>query len=160
MKNFNIKKKNFSFLAILFTLGIIFLFLSEYDSSRGLGFTDTTSDEKAYVENLETRLSQMINELEGASQAKVMITLEGSSRQQFATEKVMEEGTGNSVYTFLMQKDAGGNTSPILIGTDAPKIMGVSVVAQGAENILVRQKILELVAGTLNLNQNKIFVAN
>ncbi len=154
-------KKNFPILIILFCLGIIFLYLSEYHSIEGSGSFQEEGIEDGYTQRLEERLSDMISGIDGAGKAKVMITLAGSTRYEFATEKTTESGIDEStVTTFLMQKDSTGSSSPILIKTNAPEILGVSVVCPGASSTRVRQKILELVAGTLNLTQNKIYVTN
>lgn len=153
-------KKNFPILLILLCLGIIFLFLSEYHSDRGSGSFTAEGGDEAYAENLEIRLSEMIGEIHGAGKAKVMITLAGSTKYEFATETASGQKEGDVITTFLMQKDVGGNTTPILIKTSSPEILGVSVVCNGAKDPQTKQKILELVAGTLNLNLNKIYVTS
>lgn len=152
-------KKNLPLLAILLAVGIIFLVLSEYHSNEGTQATPGDFDEEEYTQRLEKRLSAIIEEMDGVSEVKVMITLESGTRYQFAREeKELASGDGTSVSTFLMQEDADGTSSPILIETGAPKIKGVSVVCRGADNILIREKILGLVAGTLDLTKNKIYV--
>ena len=155
-KENKLQKKKVLILTILFCVGIIFLFLSEYHSYEGSGSLSAVEEDKAYTENLEMRLSEIISEIHGAGKSRVMITLKGSSKNEFATEK--SSASDSVISTFLLQKDASGNTQPILIKTSAPEILGVSVVCPGAKDPEVKRKILELVAGTLNLNQNQIYV--
>ena len=155
---FNFFKKNTPILAILLVLGIIFLFLSEYDSNKGTQTQGAVFDESEYAERLEQRLGNMLENMVGVEEAHVMITLESSSCYQFA----QQDGSSlhNSTYTgaFLMQEGSSGSKEPILVEVGAPKIKGVSVVCRGAENILIRERIIHLISSTLNLTQNKIYV--
>ncbi len=150
-------KKKLPFLAILLSLGIIFLLFSEYHSNKEIKNTQEEFDEEAYIARLEERLSAMIEKIDGVSDVNVMITLESGKRYSFAQEEKNGMGEG-AVNTFLMQEGEDGISTPILIETCAPKIKGVSVVCQGAENALIREKIFGVVAGTLDLTQNKIYV--
>ena len=151
-------KKNLPILGILFILGIIFLATAEYDSNKGNDRLGVNFDEEAYTENLEQRLGTMLEKMDGVEEACVMITLESSSRYQFAGQD--GQNLQGSTYTgaFLMQESAGGSKEPILVEIGSPKIKGVSVVCRGAENIPVREKIINLISGTLNLPKNKIYV--
>ncbi len=148
-------KKNMPLLLILLSLGVIFLFLSEYHSNKEVKAAQDDFDEENYVLRLEERLCGIIEKIDGVSEVNVMITLESGKRYTFLQEEQTQNG--NDISTFLM-KEENGVSSPILVETGAPKIKGVSVVCHGADNALIREKILRLVAGTLDLTQNKIFV--
>ena len=132
------KKKLLPILGILFLVGIIFLFLGEYHSNKGEG-ERPAFDEKAYTENLELRLGQMLEQMQGVSEVNVMITLEDTG------EILVEDGDALQAGTLLMQ-------------VASPQIRGVSIVCQGAADPKTHERILNLVAGTLNLNKNKIYV--
>ncbi len=153
-------KKNLPLLAILLIVGIIFLFLSEYTSNeQNKNGAKTDFDPEIYTKNLEERLGAILEEMEGVSQVKVMITLEGGQEYRYATEVNASFYGGNSgSETLFVQKDSSGKSSPILATTLAPKIKGVSVVCKGASDIRIQKKIIELVGSTLNLSQNQIFV--
>ncbi len=150
-------RKNLPLIAILFVLGIIFLYLAEYDSNKENENSGIDFDEKVYTENLEQRLCAMLEKMDGVENATVMITLEGSSRYQITGEN--RSGLQNSIYTSsFLQEDTASSQNPILIEIEAPKIKGVSVVCRGAENIQIRQRIINLISSTLNLPKNKIYV--
>jgi len=149
-------KKNFPILAILFILGIIFLFLSEYDSNKTS--IRMNFDPDRYTADLEQRLSGMLEKMDGVEDVKVMITLESSSAYQF----IRRESTGISndsyVSSLLSSEHSDGEQEPIRVEVVAPKIKGVSVVCKGAKNIQIRERIINLIAGTLDLTKNKIYV--
>ena len=149
-------QKNVPLLAILFILGIIFLYLSEYDSNKkmesGIDF-----DPQSYTKDLENQLSAMLEQMEGVESARVMITLETGSRYQISGIK----GTADPaayVNSFSHQDGYGNGEKPTVMAIEAPKIKGVSVVCAGAENIQIRERIINLIASTLNLTKNKIYV--
>ena len=148
-------KKNMPFLLILLSLGVIFLLFSEYHSNKDTNVKGDDFDEEGYVLQLEERLKHIIEKIDGVSEVNVMITLESGKRYTFLQDE--ENPNGTDISTFLM-KEKNEVSSPILVETSAPKIKGVSVVCHGAKNALIREKILRLVAGTLDLTQNKIFV--
>ena len=153
-------KKNLPFLTVLFILGIIFLYVSEYDSNKGKETFGVNFDEKAYVEDLEQRVAAMLEEMEGVEQAHVMITLEGSTRYQFehGGSNALDRGSSAYVGSLIAETGTGGSESPLLLEVESPKIKGVSVVCRGAKNIQTREKIIGLIASTLNLTKNKIYV--
>lgn len=154
-----INKKTLPILAICFVLGIIFLFLGEYS-----GFERTAGeevfDEEAYTGQMETRLEEILERMDGVSQVKVMITLESSECRDYATKVTKSSGKDTtSLETYLqLQEDAGGKNQPILNRTLLPEIRGASVVCKGANDPAIRIKIIRLVSSTLNLNENQIFV--
>ncbi len=147
-------KKNIPLLAILFALGIIFLCIAEYDSNKKTQNGGISFDAKTYTEDLEQRLCAIIEKMDGVEDVQVMITLENSSSYQFGI------APNDSAYVSSILTQEGFTTSkePILIEVVAPKIKGVSVVCKGAENIQIRERVINLIAGTLNLTKNKIYV--
>lgn len=151
-------QKNIPLLAILFVLGIIFLYLSEYDSNKRTGNGSIDFDSKSYTENLEERLCAMLEKMDGVEDVQVMITLETSSRYQVAGEKGDAFNLGTYVNSFSLQKGSENGNEPTIIEIEAPKIKGVSVVCIGAENIQIRERIINLISSTLNLTKNKIYV--
>ena len=154
----NFIKKNAPMLVILFLLGIIFLCLSEYDSSKSTGNGSADFDSENYAENLEEQLCSILEKMDGVEDVQVMITLESGARYQISDE------TGNAyrfdtyVSSFSLQNNSEKGNGSRVIEITAPKIKGVSVVCKGAENISVKERIINLISSTLNLTKNKIYV--
>lgn len=150
-------QKNLPLLTILFVLGIIFLYLSEYDFNERNGTGGIDFDSKGYTEDLEERLCAMLEKMEGVDDVSVMITLESSSRYQISGNKGNSYDADTYVNAFSLQSDSGDG-EPAVMEIEAPKIKGVSVVCIGAENIRIRERIINLISSTLNLTKNKIYV--
>jgi len=143
------KGKKLQILAFCLIFGIIFLFLSEYsDTKENSGYDGF--DETEYAKALEERLCEILEQMEGVSQVKVMITLGSSKAYHFSSP----QSNPDSFFVSGSTK----TDDAILTSVDAPTIQGVCVVCKGAKNASVRLKITRLVSSTLNLSDNQIYV--
>ncbi len=145
-------------LAILLSAGLIFLTLSEYDFLKAEESGTSAFNEDEYILNLERRLSEIIGKMDGISDVSVMITLERGIEHKYAKETSADGISGSGTDVFRLQTSSDGDAVPILIATDSPIVKGVSVVCRGAEGAVMQNKIISLVASTLNLNRNQIYV--
>jgi len=146
-------------LAILLSAGLIFLALSEYDFLKAEEVGTSAFNEEEYIMNLERRLSEIIEKMDGVSDVSVMITLERGIEHKYAKEASASSISGSGgTDVFRLQTSSDGDALPILIATDSPIVKGVSVVCRGAEGAVMQNKIIALVASTLNLNRNQIYV--
>lgn len=113
------------------------------------------------TENLETRLAEILGEIEGAGEVKVMITFAGTG------DKVTAETTNTHTTTTNGSTSSTTTTtttsSPILSGSDVvilqekmPEIKGVIVVAEGAGDMKVKLKLMQATATVLGINANSI----
>ena len=151
-----LSQKKTAVLAGIAALGIIFLVFAEY-IPKGTVKTDTAFDETAYAENLERELEEIIGRIDGIDDVKVMVTLAGSPSYRYARDQsVMASGDTDSVFRYAAGDAA--KSEPLLTAVTAPEIKGVSVVCKGAANQVLRKKVIELIAGTLDLNTNRIYV--
>ena len=117
--------------------------------------------EATLTENLETRLAEILGEIEGAGEVKVMITFAGTGDKITAettnTHTTITNGSTSSTTTTTT------TSSPILSGSDVvilqekmPEIKGVIVVAEGAGDMTVKLKLMQATATVLGINANSI----
>lgn len=131
---------------------------------------ETGSD---YVSYWEDKLENILCCVEGAGKVKVMITLKESEQKivekdgpEEMSDVVESDATGgqratgesriekNTIYT----TDENGNSVPYVIKTIPPMVEGVVVIAQGADQLLVRQNIIEVIQVLFDIDMNKITV--
>lgn len=126
-----------------------------------------------YTDDWEKRLEETLSCIEGAGKVRVLITLRESESRVVEKDKVEEssdtverDSTGGT-RSIMEQKedgrtvfapDAAGQNVPYVVKTTAPVVEGVVVVAQGADNSLVKQEIIASVQVLFNLDVNKIRV--
>ena len=154
-------KKSVLLLLGLFAAGLIFLFASEYIwNDENKNSNASVFDEEAYIAKLETRLCEIISEIKGVSNVKVMVALETSVSYSYAEETSKSVGTDSNRTdsSLLFQQDKNGAKSPILTAVVAPRIRGVSVVCKGGSGGEIQAKIISLISRTLNLSKSRIYI--
>ncbi|MCC8067627.1 MAG: stage III sporulation protein AG [Clostridiales bacterium] len=121
---------------------------------------------------LEARLEQILSQVDGIGETKVMITLKSDGRKvvekDTAQSEAKEESAMESESSYSMQagssestiyeKDSAGNETPFVTEELAPEIQGVLVIAQGAKNSTVAAEITEAVMALFGVEAHKIKV--
>lgn len=171
-------------IAIVFLLGVFLLLIATPVSTFSRKSTETT--EKAlqeeqneikdmkkdeYIEQLENKLEQTIEGMEGAGNVDVMITLEDNgekildkdqpyeSEEEISKEdnkEISKNRIRNQQQTVLLEKD--GNTEPIVIRQRYPEIEGVVVVCEGGGDSRLSLQIKEAVQALFSIDAHKIVV--
>ena len=161
----NIKPVLFAVAAIV---GAIMIFASGGNGNNAE--SDNTTESiglEEYATELEEKLMYIIESIEGAGEARVMISFESSFERVYAGNVRSEEsgiqpsGTNTAKTTEKQIVLAGHGTSgeaPILLKEICPKVKGVAVVCAGADNENVVARIKETVAVLFGISDYKVFV--
>src|SRR5699024_2219295 len=129
-------------------------------------YIDTT--EKDYGLYLEDKLINILSELKGVGRVNVMITLEST------VEKIAAKNT-TTVSENTVEEDAEGgrrkmdreeltvqivtkrnNDDLLIIKEIKPKVQGVIVMAEGADDPLLKESLYEAVKTVLGIKGNKV----
>lgn len=125
-----------------------------------------------YEEAYESQLRDLLEKVVGVGEVEVMVTIESteeitveknSRESQQITNERDQNGSHRNVTDItrsgdvVMQQKSGGE-SPLVLKYIKPKIRGVVVVANGAENATVKKLILEAVGRGLDVPANRISV--
>lgn len=129
-----------------------------------------TAIEDDYSEYLEDKLAAILMKLKGVGEVDVMITLEES------IESVPASNTTKTVET-TKEKDAEGGTREVnredtniqivnssidealvVLKEVNPTVKGVIVVAEGAEDLIILERLYEAVKTVLGISGNKVQV--
>ena len=108
--------------------------------------------ETAYREQLETQLTELIEQLDGAGKTVVMVTLESGEETIYAVDT--QSGQMQNQETHVLLEDG----SALEETTYLPAVCGVAVVCDGGGDVRVAARITELVRALLNLSANRICV--
>ena len=129
-------------------------------------------DYEEYTSRLEARLTELISSVRGAGRAKVMITLECGTEyvyasQQKTTSAVSENSDPGgrssrdekrSGEENLILIDAGRGEEPLILKEITPTVAGVVVLCSGADDVNVRQQIINVVTTALGTSSNRVCV--
>ncbi|SHF58347.1 stage III sporulation protein AG [Desulfofundulus australicus DSM 11792] len=121
---------------------------------------------------LEAKLREMLAQVEGAGEVKVTVRLASSSREEYAVNtttgrktteekdqaggtRVTSEDTGSDQLVLIR---SGQGEVPVVEQEIAARVAGVLVVADGAEDPLVKARLFEAVQVALGVEPQKILV--
>jgi len=129
--------------------------------------------EEEYAQLLENKLRTLIGSIDGVGRLEVMVTLEQGVEYIYALEEKssLDKTTGGegedsailnykhdvqSSYVFV---DSGyGAKQPLLRTTASPKVQGVVVVCDGADDIRVEERIINVVTTALHIPTTRVCV--
>lgn len=134
--------------------------------------TKSLSPFKEYEQAYETELKDIMEKIVGVGEVEVMVTIDSTE------EKVVEKSMKQTQQTTNEKDQAGatrhitdvtssgevvlyqvsGDQTPLVTKYIKPKIRGVVVVAEGAENLTVKRLLLEAVERGLDVPSNRISV--
>ena len=144
-------KKIHYFIIIVLAVIAIFVCVGGFEKKENSEQVILGSDE--YVLELEKRLSKTLSEVEGAGNVSVIITVESGMETVLATEKtITETSSGKEV----VESPVIINGKTIVLKELYPKINGVVIVAEGANNITVMRKIQQATTSLLGVDLDRI----
>ena len=123
------------YITILFAIILILIFFSSTDSKQNISNNKDTSAKttqttiSSYVHDMEIRLEQILSQVQGVSNVKVMLTLDMDN----ATIK------DNIVQT-----------------QSFPDVKGLVIVAKGVDNTMVKMNILKAVQAVIDITSGRI----
>ena len=138
-----LRNKNNLVIVGIMILGIIFMTsFSETDSVK-------KTDDKADFQ--EERLESILSDIEGAGCVSVMITYENTGEKNIAYEKRQND-------TSYDEKAVMAGGEPMVINEMNPRVKGVIVTADGADNISVKRALTEAVSAVLDVDAHRICI--
>jgi stage III sporulation protein AG len=121
------------------------------------------------LRELETKLADMLSAIKGAGKVSVMIMYDGgmeivtAESKSVTTNKTTDTSGGADRITENTTETStpiiineGGKSKPIILKEIMPEILGVMIVAEGADNVSVRMELLKAAAGILDVNADII----
>lgn len=157
-----LRKRNKTDYIILILLGVLVMIIAvptkdkkEEKTKEETKAVKDAESETDYKRQMEKQLEDLIEKMNGAGKAKVMITFsdEGYTcldKNLSADEKKKEETT--VVY------ETGDGEAPYVIQKKHPQVEGVVVVAEGGDNPVVVSEISSAVMSLFHLEVHKVIV--
>ena len=155
MSFFNKLKNNktieYVFLAVL-SIAVIMIFAFSLSSNKSTN-NKISSAVDVYVRDLEDRLSNTLTKVDGAGNVSVVITVESGMETVLASEKTSMTENGK---TTIVEEPILVNGKVVTLMEKYPKIIGVLIVAQGADNLIVMQRIQQATISLLNIELSQV----
>ncbi len=160
------KVKNLHIVLSVVAVALIGLLFFSFDS--GTRNDKTTLSESEYFQ-IENRLCDVLSKINGAGNVSVMINFAGTSELITATTSDVSQdktsdydSSGNrvteskteSISPVIIRKD--GEDTPLIVKEILPDIVGVVVVAEGADRLSVKLNLLQAVQTLLDVSADKV----
>ncbi len=166
IKNVKIGKKN---IILLFSavLIMLLLLLSEFtsaDSSEQISTENTAQYSRQYIDKTEKELEILLENISGAGQVKVMITLENCYENVYAKgyNEKQDSNSNSQKYEqneeYIIIKKGSSNEECLVVKVYEPTIKGVAVIAEGAGNVQVKNAITQTVCALFDISSAKVSV--
>ena len=130
-------------------IAIASIFLSMLDSTS----TSQSDSVENYVVGLESKLSNKLSEVNGAGRVEVLISVKNEGRTEIATEK---KTTSDSSGIYYSESPIFVSGKPVVLSEIYPEIVGVIIIAKGAEDVKVRIALISAAQTFLNITSDKI----
>jgi stage III sporulation protein AG len=177
-------KKNLYNLVIVFLIGVLLLIITNFFSSTTGTASEptnasveqsiqlTNAEYANYEANKRKELENILSQMQGVGRVQVMIHFSSGEElvpainiqqgQSSTTERDTEGGERRTIQdnngTNVVITNKGSNTEALILKRVYPKITGVVVVAEGAEDNQVRLQIISSITKLFELPANKVDV--
>ena len=143
--------KKYRYVLLVLLLGIALMLIPENEEQEITTVqTETVNDSQA----LETRLEDVLSQINGAGQVRVVLTTISQEEMIYQTD---QDGEGKRVTTVTVS-DGQRNETGLVRQVISPKYRGAVVVCQGADDPVVRLAIVEAVSNATGLGSDRISV--
>jgi stage III sporulation protein AG len=170
-KKLDTKKKIQYVAVLLLAIIILTIYFSSFKSSAPDTAAPETSKAAVGYDDLEERLEKILSKIEGAGKVDVMITYESTpekvpalsvDKQTSTSTDIGENGTNTTnienTQSDVVTVNGGNGNDAFILRENTPKIMGVIVIAEGADNITVKLDLLRAVETVLNVSPDRVDV--
>ena len=180
------KSNKFTYMIILIIIaGVMILVVSYFNDSTPTFLNlsnDTTFQENKREKNLSTsttyqdkvknELKNILSKVKGVGEVDVIIHFEGgeelipaldSEKSNTVTEERDSNG-GNRVNnnnkdgTKVVMSSQGSSTEPLILKTYNPKIIGILIVAEGADDTRLSYELTKIVSSLYDISESKVSV--
>lgn len=150
--------------AVCAVCGILLIILSGAFKSKPKSSTEPAFNEKEYLNELESRMSDMLSSIKGAGRCHVMINIASTTESVYVKETKRSSSNANDNVksetedSVLKMKDGSGSEYALVKKQIMPKISGVSVVCDGGGSADVKANVISAVCTVLGISSNKVCV--
>ena len=166
------KKENILKVTVIAGLaGIVLIFCSDFFGGREKEdtFAEVSESEtytvEEYRQGLCDELGNMLASIEGVGRTKIMLTIDGTVRNIYATDNDIQQREtssdkqSNEKQSCIVIRQNDGSEKALTIGQLMPKIKGVLVVCEGGDKEEVCIKVTEAVSAALDVTKSHICVS-
>lgn len=158
-------------LLVIFLIVLLWIFASTgSDGKNETSEANINDTEVNYYESIEDKLQKKLSTIKGVGNVEIFISYESSgeliaardekSSNSKTTENDSDGGTRTVINTDIERRlvtdNFSGDSGPLVLKKLEPVARGVIVIAQGADNIMVSDRLLRAVTTALGIEADKV----
>lgn len=149
---------------IIGAVGIIIVLLTGVigNNSQSKSISEPSAsgtDLDMYAESLEKKIRTLCESCNGVGNVSVVVTLEGGFEYEYAKNTEYRDNSyGSDRKEEYITVGQGSSQKCVLLRQRLPMVAGVGVVCSGASSDSVKSELTLLIAATLNIGVNKIYI--
>ena len=160
-----------NFFVILGIAGVVLIGLSNLEFNHIADDKSSDISLRDYRKQMENEITDLLKEINGVGDVKVMITLQSGEENIYAEQEKKSEDTQTNQTDSNVQKNIRSSyenefviikeqndNKPLIEKTLLPEIQGIAVVCSGGDDISVISAVTNSVSVVLNIPTNRIFV--
>lgn len=154
--------KNYEIILSLLIIAVVLLiYFSINDTDANKKDVTIESSSVTLTDGLENRLAEILSQIDGVGEVGVLITFSSTVEQVTATTEnnhstTTSNGSNSTTTSTNTSSPIISNQSVIVLQEKMPEIIGVIVVAEGANDLKVKLNILNAVSTALDIDKNSI----
>ena len=150
--------KNNKYVVLVLLIGLVFLLIPETDDRNDQTQTSIVIEEEEI--SFEEKLAAILNQIEGAGEVKVLLTISEGEEIIFQTDENLstDSDTSSKNTDTITVTDANKNQDGLVRQKNPPVYRGAIIVCQGADDPVVKLAVTEAVARLTGIGTNCISV--
>ena len=155
-----LKKYKYAVLVLLLGIALMLLPFGKKEEAPEAEVQEDTLTDEAYAQALEQRLEDMLCQVSGAGQVRVMLTLMTGSRTEYQTDtQISDSGTQSQEErkTVILSEGSAYDKAAVS-AVQYPRFQGALILCQGADQSTVRLSLVNAVAALTGLSSGQITV--
>ena len=155
-----LKKYKYAVLVLLLGIALMLLPFGKKEETTETEVQVETLSDEAYAQALEQRLEDMLCQVSGAGQVRVMLTLQTGSRTEYQTDTQISDSETQSQEerkTVILSEGSAYDKAAVS-AVQYPRFQGALILCQGADQSTVRLSLVNAVAALTGLGSGQITV--
>lgn len=168
IRNLFDKNNRTTLFVIVGLLGILLIFASSFfeddeEAQQTSGYisqnVNVSEDTEKFKEQTEKELCEMLENISGVGEVKVMITVDGTTEYVYAEELTKDSNDSSQSYkSQYVIVENNGDKEALVKKINKPQISGVAVVCKGGDDVKVAERVIKAVSTVLNISSGKVCV--
>ena len=155
-----LKKYKYAVLVLLLGIALMLLPFGKKEEAPEAEVQEDTLTDEAYAQALEQRLEDMLCQVSGAGQVRVMLTLQTGSRTEYQPDTQISDSETQSQEerkTVILSEGSAYDKAAVS-AVQYPRFQGALILCQGADQSTGRLSLVNAVAALTGLSSGQITV--